>query len=141
MDFSLKKGLKTELECQCAFINLGYSVSVPLGNFDKYDMVVDVNGKFIRVQCKSSTYNEENGFISFNCRSITTNTKKTNRHSYSNEEIDYFATSWNGKVYLVPVNECSVSKKLWFYDDKNKSNRNLASDYELPKMILKISES
>ena len=42
MDISLRKGLMTELECQQAFIYLGYSVSVPLGNFDKYDMIADV---------------------------------------------------------------------------------------------------
>lgn len=139
MDITLKKGLLTEIECQKAFIALGYSVSIPLGNFDKYDMVVDIDGKFIRVQCKSATYDETNNYISFNCRSVSTNTKKTNRHSYSKDEIDYFATSWNGKVYLVPVNECSVTKKLWLWDAKSdKSTATLAKDCEIAKILLDI---
>jgi hypothetical protein len=139
MDISLRKGLMTELECQQAFIHLGYSVSVPLGNFDKYDMIADVDGHLLRIQCKSATYDEVGDYISFNCRSVTTNTKKTNRHSYSKDEIDYFATSWNGKVYLVPVNECSVTKKLWLWDTKSdKSTATLAKDCEIAKVLLKI---
>ena len=139
MDNSLKKGLMTELECQQSFIRLGYSISVPLGNFDKYDMIADVNGHLIRIQCKSATYDEKNDYISFNCRSVTTNTKKTNRHSYSRDEIDYFATSWNGKVYLVPVDECSIVKKLWLWENKEpKSSATLAKDCEIAKVLLDI---
>ena len=32
-------------------------------------------------------------------------------NKYSKEEIDYFATYWEGKCYLVPVEECSTEKK------------------------------
>jgi hypothetical protein len=36
----------------------------------------------------------------------------TSKRKYTEEEIDYFATAWKDKVYLIPVEETSVSKTL-----------------------------
>jgi hypothetical protein len=44
-----------------------------------------------------------------------------------------------GKVYLVPVNECSVTKKLWLWDIKSeKSTATLAKDCEIAKVLLRV---
>lgn len=143
MDITLKRGLLTEIECQKAFINLGYSVSIPLGNFDKYDMIVDVDGKLLRIQCKSSTYAADSDAICFSCRTTTTNTKKTVRHTYSKKDIDYFMTSWNGKCYLIPVEECSTQKYIRFTPPLNNqwSKITWGPDYEVDKVINHIKNN
>jgi hypothetical protein len=74
--------------------------------------------------------------ISFNCYSVV-NGKK---HIYSKNEIDYFAIAYEDEVYLIPVEECSVSKKLRIADSKNTAkfaNKvNWAKDY-LGEEVLK----
>jgi len=33
---------------------------------------------------------------------------------YSSEDVDFFATTYQNKCYLIPQNECGVAKKLRF---------------------------
>ena len=97
MDHTKVKGNITELMCIAEFIKFGYQVSIPYGDSAKYDFIVDVNGKFLRIQCKSSHVAHDHGkddlnAFSFSTTSQTTNTKCTRRHYYTKEDIDYFAT-------------------------------------------------
>lgn len=95
----------------------------------------------MRIQCKSSSYAKRDEEIdysafTFNAQSATTNTKKTVRHNYTKEEIDYFATYFNRQVYLIPVEQCSTSKTLRYAPPQNSgSNYNKAEDYEIEKII------
>ena len=125
------KGKVSELEILTLITKLGYSVSIPFGDKDKYDQIWDINGKLIKVQIKTSRWkNESKTGIIFNCYSVS-NKKK---HNYTKEEIDYFATFWEGKCYLVPVEECSSEKTLWF-EKKTNPSCCLAKDYEVLEVI------
>ena len=56
-------------------------------------------------------------------------------------QIDYFSTFWDGKCYLIPVEECgTASKKIRFDNPKNNQTRGItfAKDYELSVVINKI---
>ena len=134
---SKQKGNLTELQCITAFYELGYQVSIPYGENSRYDFIADIEGNLIRVQVKTSRVRKENEAIVFACRSTNVNTKGTNYHRYTKEQIDYFATFWNGKCYLVPVEECSVEKVLRFCYPLNgqKKGITLAEDYELKKVL------
>ena len=46
---SKKKGNITELETMLAFMKLGYNVLTPYGDCERYDFVVDVNGKLLKM--------------------------------------------------------------------------------------------
>ena len=141
MDYTKVKGNITELMCIAGFIELGYQVSIPYGDSAKYDFVVDVNGKFWRVQCKSSHVahrggKEDSGAFSFGTVSQTTNTKKTVRHQYTKKDIDYFATWYNNNVYIIPVEETSTSKTLRLSPPKNENcSYNDAKDYLLSNIL------
>lgn len=141
MDYTKVKGNITELMCMAGFIELGYQVSIPYGDSAKYDFVVDVNGKFWRVQCKSSHVahhggKEDSEAFSFGTVSQTTNTKKTVRHQYTKKDIDYFATWYNNNVYIIPVEETSTSKTLRLSPPKNGNcSYNDAKDYLLSKVL------
>lgn len=71
----------------------------------------------------------------------TTNTKETIRHKYNSNQIDFFATYFNGNVYLVPVNECTTSKTLRLEPPKN-GNQNYCSadDYILSAWFSESSQ-
>ena len=41
-------GNLTELQCITRFYELGYTVSVPYGDSEKYDFILDINGNILR---------------------------------------------------------------------------------------------
>ena len=141
MDYTQSIGNVNELQCLTSFVELGYECSIPYGNGAKYDFVVDVNGEFKRIQCKTSHYTNFHKKIdydafTFDTTCSTTNTKTTKRYKYSSDQIDYFATHFNGKTYIVPVSECSTSKTLRFSPPKNgQKTYNKAEDYLINKFF------
>jgi len=46
-------GDETEVRVITALIAEGYSVSIPFGDNDKYDLVLDTGNQLLRVQCKT----------------------------------------------------------------------------------------
>lgn len=134
-----QKGNLTELKCITAFYELGYQCSIPYGENSRYDLIADIDGKLIKVQCKTSR-EVDNGVIEFSCRSCRSNTQSNLQRRYTDKEVDYFATYWNGQVYLVPISECSVSKKLRFVPSKNgqRMGASYAKDYELQGQLEKL---
>ena len=108
-----KKGAITELQVASYLLGLGYTVSSPFNPDSKYDLILDVNNKLLRLQVKTSRESiATKDSIVFNCRSTTKNTSYCQKRRYTKEEIDYYATYWNGKVYLIPVEQCSTEKTL-----------------------------
>lgn len=118
-----QKGNLTELKCLTKFVELGYSVSIPYGENSRYDFILDYNGELLKIQVKTAKLaqgTEENPeTIEFATCSMRYNSGGGQRVYYTKDEIDYFATWWDNEVYLVPVEECSVSKKLRFVPPKN----------------------
>ena len=131
------KGDVTELLVGAYLLELGYLVSKPLTQDSKYDLIVDVNHKLIRIQVKTARLNDQTigKSIKFNCRSTTNNVRECKKRYYSPEDVDYFATYWDNEVYLVPVTECSAEKILWI-DKPTYKNSCFANDY-LAKEVLK----
>ena len=72
-------GNLTELQCMTRLYELGCSISVPFGNSDKYDLIMDINDKLYKVQIKhSSEYLDDLGdiaYIKFKCTWQSHNTK------------------------------------------------------------------
>lgn len=140
---SKQKGNLTELQCIASCMELGYTVSIPYGDTARYDFILDIGIKLLRIQVKTcrnkqSIVNSEDA-IEFSCRSVNINAKGVNYHTYDKDQIDYFATYWNGICYLVSVEDCNVAKTLWLKTPKNnqKTKISKASDYELEKIINK----
>ena len=133
-----QKGNLTELKCLSAFYELGYQCSIPYGENSRYDFIADIDGKLIRVQCKTSR-EVDVGVIEFPCRSSRSNTHSNLQRRYTANEIDYFCTFWDGKCYLIPVTECSITKILRFVPPKNgqKVGITYAKDYELQGQLEK----
>ena len=128
----------TELECMLAFLKLGYNVLTPYGDCERYDFVVDKDGKFYKIQSKTSSSEDDGASFKFSCRSCNRKDGKVIHHSYTKEEIDYFITTFNGKVYLIPVEEAGkADKRLRIEPAKNGQVRGItwAKDYELEEVI------
>lgn len=131
-----QKGNITELQVMLAAVQFGCTVSIPYGDCNKYDQLWDVNNKILRIQVKTARKKESVGDgITFNCYSVS-NGKK---HKYSKDEIDYFATYWNNQCYLIPVEECSTEKTLWFkLASNNYSKCTMAQGYTIEEVLRNI---
>lgn len=148
MDYTKAKGNVNELNCLIGFMSMGFDCSIPYGDNARYDFIVDLGNELIKIQCKSSSHpikkdgTRDLDAFQFVTVSQTTNTKETVRKRYTEEQIDYFATCFENKVYVVPVGECSTSKTLRFKSPVNNTSYNRAENYLLENMFgHKISET
>ena len=131
------KGTITELQVASYLLQLGYIVSQPLVQDTKYDLIVDIHHKLIRLQVKTARLNTKNisgKSIVFNCRSTTNNVRECKQRYYSTDDVDYFATYWDNEVFLIPINECSAEKTLWL-DQPNNSHSTYAYDYTAKEVL------
>lgn len=139
-----QKGLNTELHCISYFSDCGFLVSTPYGDNGRYDLIVDVGGHLLRVQVKTSSevVDAEDNItaIKFSCKSARINTKESYTKRYTKEEIDYFATYWNHRVFVVPVEETSTEKVLHITELKNNQNDlvSFIDDYTIEKQWFKF---
>ena len=139
-------GNLTELQCITRFYELGYSVSVPYGDSEKYDFILDVNGKLYRLQCKHANphWNEQSQLeyltIKTTWQSGYTKNSSYKRNQYTKEDCDYFVTHWNGKNYLVPVEQCSNEKTLRIMKPKNGQTKGISflKDFVDEEVILTL---
>ena len=140
-----KKGTLTELHCILDLTNLGIRCLKPVDESSKYDVVADLNGKFIRIQCKTAswvtdTQKEKSAFAIYTCCQ-TTNTKSTTRHKYSKDDIDYFYTYFKGQGYLVSIEEATGVTFRWRYEypaTNQKQGIHIADDYKIEEVLKAI---
>ena len=136
-------GNLTELLCMTRLYSLGCGVSIPFGDSEKYDFIVDINGNLYRLQCKhANPLYDENGNvekieINTTWQSGYTKNKPSVRHKYTEKDCDYFITYYEGKSYLIPVSECSTTKTLRITPTKNGQKKGICflSDYVDEKII------
>ena len=88
-------------------------------------MILDVYGNLYRLQCKhANPHMNDDGVIDYITIKTTwqsgyTKNSKYKRNQYSKEDCDYFVTHYEGKNYLVPVEQCSNEKNLRILKPKN----------------------
>ena len=130
----------TEQQVAIEFLKLGYLISKPLVQSSRYDFIVDINHKLYKVQVKTGTLKEES-YIEFATSSSHTNTKGTINLSYSADDVDFFATMYDGECYLIPHEVCAKRmQRLRIAPTKNGQTKGItfAKDYHLKDVIEKL---
>jgi hypothetical protein len=115
-----------------AVMKYGYTILIPFGEGRRYDIVIEKDSQFLRIQCKAGRY--EKGVIRFNTCSV--NWFNKTRKRYTSEEIDNFAVycEHTGKVYIIPVEEVtSTEGSLRVEPTANNQSKGVrwAKDYEI----------
>jgi hypothetical protein len=89
------------------FVSEGYTVSLPLGDSAKYDLVVEHKGRFQAVQCKYAGYEGNPGIYSAPLYVCGGNRSAGNRRvKYDQSDFDLlYILCANGRSYLIPVEE------------------------------------
>ena len=118
-------GNLTELQCITRFYELGYSISIPYEDSEKCDFILDINGNLYKIQCKhANIHKNEYGvddyiLIDTTWQSGYSRGATFKYHMYNKGEIDYFVTFYDGKNYLISVEECNTQKILRILPPKN----------------------
>lgn len=136
-----KTGTIVENEVELALRKSGVAVSLPRGDDEPYDLIADIKGKLYRIKVKAARTRSNGKSFSINStRSEYIGPGKHKHIAYKSGEIDYFATVWEGKTYLVPAEECGQEKQLRISPTKNGMKKlvNWAKDYELEKVVDKL---
>ncbi|OGI30600.1 MAG: hypothetical protein A2271_00870 [Candidatus Moranbacteria bacterium RIFOXYA12_FULL_35_19] len=122
------KGYIAEIYVTARLIEDGWRVLNPIGENNRYDLVAERSGKFIRIQVKYAT--PKNGALNINCRS-------SNNWSvlhYSPKDIDVIA-AFNPKdksIYYIPsdkINKTLFNIRIKPTKNNQKSKINLSKDF------------
>jgi hypothetical protein len=133
-DHPVDVGHRTEAVILSELVRRGYRVLLPFGVNQRYDLVLDVEGRFVRAQCKTGLL--RGGAVRFRPLSTQSNTRKTLSRGYEGE-ADLFLVycPQNGLIYAVPVEGCtSRSMSLRVEPTLNGQAEGIrwAKSYELP---------
>jgi hypothetical protein len=117
-------------------LKAGKSVLLPFGERHKYDLVVDEDGVFRRVQCKTGRIIK--GTLTFNTCSVVRDAKlkKFVRRYYKHTDVDFFGVYCpdNKKAYLIPFGDVAKTVGSFRITPSNISTGmggKLAAQYEL----------
>lgn len=144
MNNTKRIGNETELECIVYLYKIGCEILIPYGDSQKYDFVFEYKEKLYKVQCKHAnpTINSLNEieYITFKT-CWESGRKERKRVHYTNEDIDFFATFYEGKCYMINVNEtASRLKTIRFKTTENGQREGItfASDCIAENVLSKL---
>ena len=127
-------GLRTEAAIVAELIRRGYAVLLPFGTNQRYDLVLDIGGEFVRAQCKTGRL--KRGVIEYSTRSVRSNRKEILTRNYAGQvEIFLVYCHQTGGIYAVPVDEAPEGYgSLRVSPTRNGQEQKIrwARDYELP---------
>jgi PD-(D/E)XK nuclease superfamily protein len=128
-------GERSEAIIIAELIKRGHRVLIPYGNNHRYDVVINVGGRFLRAQCKTGRLRD--GVIRFNTVSTRINTVRTFITPYGADQIDLFLIycSETDRVYALDVGEAASGHGALRVDPAaNGQAKRIrwAADHELP---------
>lgn len=131
-----EKGAYAELRAASLLARAGYTVSQPLTGHSRYDLVIEKDGEFKRVQVKART--PVSGSLRVRTESSSSSRSGVKRSGYTGKEIDYYCVIdlESEQGYLVPykdVSECGAQFTLRIDGSKNGQEKNvrMACGYSL----------
>ncbi len=98
------KGAIAEAEIAVAATKLGVTVLKPMAEHGRYDLVFEIAGRLLRVQCKWGGLDREAGVIKVSVRTSRFTPRGYVRSPYGEHEVDLFAVYCGDldRCYLLP---------------------------------------
>lgn len=113
----------------------GYTVSIPLNDTQKYDLVVEKNGIFESVQCKFGGAKVDNNDDAYECSLRTIGSKGTYHGTVKDSEVDLLFCLRPDKImYVIPVKDIDNSNTIRLTTKNSKFN----SGFDSSKYIVEL---
>ena len=145
MDNPNHKGNVAELAIATEAARLGLSVLKPLTEHERYDLVIGVAGRLLRVQCKWGTCRD--GGIDIRLRSsYHSPTRGYVISTYDETEVDCLAVYCGelGRSFLLPVELIAGRTMIFLRLEAARNNQraalNWAADYAFPGAVAQLAE-
>lgn len=109
------------LRITASLMSKGYTVLKPISDSKRYDLVIEINGCFKRVQCKNGRY--INGCVVFaGTSSIKGGSKRKVYHQTYVGQVEFFGVfcPTTNQVYFIPIEE--VKKENYLRVESPKRN-------------------
>lgn len=135
LDNSKEKGRAGLSMAIAYFGSNGYTVSIPLNDTQKYDMIVEKDNVLQTVQCKFGGRIIENNQDAYGCSLRTIGAKGTYHGSVIDSNVDLlFCLRPDGIMYLIPISDLNNSNEIRLTTTKSKFN----SGFDSSKYIVNI---
>ena len=102
-------------------------ISIPLNDTQKYDLIIDENGKLSRVSVKTSRYMNSQTSYTVLLKNCGGSSGKSKIRPFDNKSCDYvFILTGNDRMYLIPSNKIlaknavTVGNKYTEFEVKNR---------------------
>ena len=129
------KGDLTEIRLLYEFTKLGYNVLMPFGDNCRYDFVIEKDGQFQRIQCKTGRL--RNGCVQFHTCSSQYH-RGNGKQSYRGD-VEFFATfcAEIDECFIIPVDEVGERQASLRVNapKKNQFNIRWAKDYTFESFL------
>lgn len=100
-----QKGAIAETAITHAAVKLGYGVLRPLTDGERYDLILDLRPRLVRVQCKWAAL--EGDVVVVRCYSCRRTRDGLLKRGYTSSEVDAIA------AYCLPLDRCLVFPMTW----------------------------
>ena len=125
-----------------AFLRRGIVISKPIVQCSKYDLIADINHKLYKIQVKTGKIKNNTVLIKLN--TTHTNTQRTINLCYTQDDVDLFATMYNGECYLIPFccdNRAQISLRLAPPLNNQQAKIKYIQDYHIDKFLECLNQS
>jgi hypothetical protein len=139
------KGNAAELAIAAEAARLGLSVFAPLTEHERYDLILGVVGRLLRIQCKWGWSDGETITVQL-ASSRHTATRGYVRSTYSSAEVDAIAVYCDETrcCYLIPIERAAGVGRLTLRLVPARNNQraalNFAADYEFSGAVAQLEE-
>ena len=118
------KGTISEYKVITKLLELGYTVSTPIGDNARYDLIADTGENLIRIQVKTGWVH--NDVVMFNCFGVTWNRTSTYTKEYTLKQVDVFLIYCpeTDDIYKYPVGKVKLGY-LRIKPTKNNQNKGI----------------
>ncbi|WP_424014288.1 group I intron-associated PD-(D/E)XK endonuclease [Halorubrum xinjiangense] len=137
-----KRGQAAEAIVKSEFVSRGIPVLTPAYDNEPYDLVVEVEGSFHRVQVKTAFEATTSGAVRFRTRSTRTKSSGYDREGYEGA-VDFFAVYAPAcdETYLVPIEETGKTQMSIRYErakNGNVQNTNWHEEYLIDEVLVSL---
>ena len=133
------KGEISESVIVAELLKLGYSVSRPVGDNQRYDLILDVNGVLYKVQCKTASLMSGGDSVQFQTASTYAHRGGARKGYVGQVDLIMAYSPHNDEVYWewVDTETPTCARSLYLNESKKRTSRRvLAEDRLLNKLSL-----
>lgn len=116
-------GENSEAQVLAALLKKGKTVLKPFGDNQRYDLVIDENGEFIRIQCKTGRYIL--GCIVFDTCSSAYHRGGKKKHYRGDADLFGVYCSKTDKVYIIPVEDVAKTWQIFVWNLQKMDRRKI----------------